>query len=443
MERSVFALALAAAALISGAWATPAIAQTQTEAAPQTTYIHAGHLLADPAAAPRGPSTVVVRGDTIVEVRDGLAPPPPGARLIDLSNSYVLPGLIDLHVHLLGIGGDPLRARLNALTNDEADDLLIAVGNARDTVMAGFTTVRDLGGSARPIRALREAVERGDVVGPTIVNAGEPISVTGGHGDPTNGLAQTFADAIHDHVINTCDGPDDCRRAVRRQVGLGAQVIKFMATGGVLSNVSGGLGRAMTPEEMRAVVDTAHELGRKTAAHSHAAAGTQAAVEAGVDSIEHGTFMDEETLALIKRKGTWVVPTMLAVGTVTQQAENGALPPNVVPKVREAAAAAQKSYRMMVSSGVKMAFGTDTGVSRHGDNAKEFALMVNAGMTPARAIRAATVDAAEALGKSDRGRIAGGLLADIIAVDGDPLNDVRELEDVDFVMKGGHIVREN
>ena len=166
-------------------------------------------------------------------------------------------------------------------------------------------------------------------------------------------------------------------------------------------------------------------------------------MEAGVDSIEHGTFMDDETLALMKRKGTWMVPTMLAVGTVAVQADNGALPPAVVPKVREAAAAAKNSYRMMVSSGVKMAFGTDTGVSKHGDNAKEFALMIEAGITPARAIRAATVDAAEAMGKSDRGRIAGGLVADIVAVDGDPMANVRELEDIDFVMKGGQIVRED
>ena len=430
-------------ALLAAAIATLPAAGQETEAAPETVYIHAGHLLADPAGEPRGASTIVVRGDTISEVRDGFAPPPSGARLVDLSRDWVMPGLIDMHVHLLGIGGDPLRARLSALTSDEADDLLIGVGNARDTLMAGFTTVRDLGASARPIRALRDAIARGDVTGPTIVNAGEPISVTGGHGDPTNGLAETFADAVHAHVVNTCNGPDDCRRAVRQQVALGAQVIKFMATGGVLSNVAGGLGRAMTPEEMRAVVETAHELGRKTAAHSHAAAGTRAAVEAGVDSIEHGTFMDDETLALIKRKGTWLVPTMLAVNTVTHQAEDGALPPNVVPKVREAAAAANRSYRMMVSSGAKMAFGTDTGVSKHGENAKEFAYMVQAGMTPARAIRAATVDAAEALGRSDRGRIAAGMVADIVAVDGDPLSDVRELEDIDFVMKGGHIVRED
>lgn len=426
-----------AAAVFTG---SPAAGQ---EAAPETTYIHAGHLLADPSSEMRGPSTIVVRDGTIVEVREGLAPPPDGATLLDLSNSYVLPGLIDLHVHLLGIGGDPLTARLNALTNDEADDLLIGVGNARNTLMAGFTTVRDVGASARPIRALRDAVERGDVTGPTIVNAGEPISVTGGHGDPANGLAAPFAEVVHEGTVNTCDGPVDCRRAVRQQVALGAQVIKFMATGGVLSNVSGGLGRAMTPEEMRAIVDTAHELGRKTAAHSHAAAGTRAAVEAGVDTIEHGTFMDDETLALIRKKGTWVVPTMLAPATVVAQADAGALPPAVVPKVREASAAAQKSYRMMVSSGVKMAFGTDTGVSKHGDNAREFALMVDAGMTPARAIRAATVDAAEALGKPDRGRIAGGLVADIVAVDGNPLADVRELEDIDFVMKGGQVVRQH
>jgi imidazolonepropionase-like amidohydrolase len=430
---------VAAAVLATSALSPQAAAQAQNPdaTAPQTTYIHAGRLLAEPGQPPRGPSTIVVQGGTVAQVLDGHIPPAPDARLIDLSNRFVLPGLIDMHVHLLGIGGDPVRARMTALHRDEADDLLEGVANARATLLAGFTTVRDLGGDARMIRALRDATSQGLIDGPTIVNAGMGIAVTGGHGDQTNGLREQFADAIDSHQFHLCDGPDDCRRAVRRQVGLGAEVIKFKATGGVLSNVSGGLGRAMSPDEMKALIDTAHELGRKVAAHSHAKEGTAAAIEAGVDTIDHGSFLDDATIALFKRRGTWLVPTMIAPLTAARQAEAGALPPAVIPKAREAAAAARESHRRAIAAGVKIAFGTDTGVSRHGDNAQEFALMVEAGMTPMQAIRAATVSAAEALGRSNIGRIAPGLAADIIAVDGDPLADVRQLEDVDFVMKSG------
>jgi len=426
---------LAAAAALA---LTPAVAFAQDA---KVTYVHAGRLLDTPGQAARGPSTVIVRDRKVAEVREGHVAPEAGAELIDLKDKFVLPGLIDMHVHLLGIGGDPLRARLEAINTETEDDVLYGAGNARTTLRAGFTTVRDLGGLARGIRALRDAIDRGDIDGPTIVNAGEPISVTGGHGDPLNGLSHSIANGIRDDVDNTCDGPDDCRRAVRRQVGEGAQVIKFMATGGVLSNVSGGLGRAMLPEEMKAIIDTAHGLGRKVAAHSHAKDGTAAAVEAGVDTIDHGTFLDDATVRLMKAKGTWLVPTMLAPATALHQAEAGAMPPAVVPKAREAAAAARASHSRAIAAGVRIAFGTDTGVSKHGDNAKEFALMVEAGMTPAQAIRAATVDAAEALGRPGIGRIAPGLAADLIAVDGDPLTDVRQLEDVDFVMKGGKVVR--
>ncbi|HUQ13620.1 MAG TPA: amidohydrolase family protein, partial [Novosphingobium sp.] len=241
-----------AAALIAVSPLAVAHAQAPAQAPGEVTFIHAGRLLDNPGSAPRGPSTIVVRDGKVSEVRDGLVAPEAGAKLVDLSNAFVLPGLIDMHVHLLGIGGDPLRARLGRLNSEPQDEVLLGAGNARVTLEAGFTTVRDLGGDPRGIRALRDAVERGDVTGPTIVNAGAPISVTGGHGDPLNGLAEPFAHAVAESVENTCDGPDDCRRAVRRQVGLGAQVIKFMATGGVLSNVSGGLGRAMQPDEMKA-----------------------------------------------------------------------------------------------------------------------------------------------------------------------------------------------
>lgn len=433
---------LIAAALLAAA--TPLAAQTPTPTpapaapAPRITYIQAGRLLATPGEAPRGASTIIVRDGKIAEIRDGFVAPEGGATLVDLREAFVLPGLIDMHVHLLGIGGDPLQARLKALNNEPADDLLIGVGNARRTLLAGFTTVRDLGDDARAIRALRDAVERGDVAGPAIVNAGMPISSTGGHGDPTNGIAEPWADAIGATVENTCDGPDDCRRAVRRQVGLGAQVIKFMATGGVLSNVSGGLGRAFTPEEMRAIIETAHNLGRKTAAHSHAADGTKAALAAGVDSIEHGTFIDDEAVALFKKTGAYLVPTELAPVAALAQARAGVLPPATVPKAEAAAAAMVASHQRAWKAGVKFAFGTDTGVSKHGDNAQEFALLVNQlGMTPAQAIRTATVAAADLLGRTDLGRIAPGMNADIIAVAGDPLADVTRLEHVGFVMRAG------
>ncbi|UVO51613.1 amidohydrolase family protein [Sphingomonas sp. SUN019] len=425
--------------------AAPLLAQAQQPltAAGKVTFIHAGALLDRPGQTARGPSTIVVRDGKVAEIRDGLVPAEAGAALVDLSKKFVLPGLIDLHVHLLGIGGDPMRARLTALNNEQADDVLYGAGNARATLMAGFTTVRDLGGEPRGIRALRDAIERGDVDGPTIVNAGTAISVTGGHGDPLNGLAEPYAHAVAATVENTCDGPDDCRRAVRRQVGLGAQVIKFTATGGVLSNVSGGLGRAFTPEEMRAIVTTAHELGRKVAAHSHAAEGTKAALEAGTDTIEHGSFLDDETIALFKKTGAYLVPTEMAPVAALAQARAGALPPATIPKAEAAAAAMQASHRKAYRAGVKIAFGTDTGVSKHGRNAEEFALLVNVvGMTPAETIRAATVVAADVLGQEATvGTIAPGKAADIIAVDGSPLEDVERLKKVSFVMHRGQIAK--
>ena len=420
--------------------AAPAGAQSTQPAAP-TTFIHAGQLLDRPGERPRGNSTIVVRDGKVAEIRDGFAQPDAGATVVDLRDKFVLPGLIDMHVHLLGIGGDPMRARLTAINTELADEVMYGAGNARATLMAGFTTVRDLGADPRGVRALRDAIDRGDVDGPTIVNAGAPISVTGGHGDPLNGLAEPYAHAVAETVDNTCDGPEDCRRAVRRQVGLGAQVIKFMATGGVLSNVSGGLGRAMEPAEMKAVIDTAHALGRKVAAHSHAAEGTRAAVEAGVDTIDHGTYLDAATVQLMKTRGTWLVPTMLAPRAALAQARAGALPPATIPKAEAAGAVAMESHRRAIAAGVKIAFGTDTGVSKHGDNAQEFALMVGAGMTPAQAIRAATAAAAEALGRDDLGTLAPGKAADIIAVAGSPLDDVRRLERVDFVMRRGKVAK--
>lgn len=432
------------AAALALALATPAFAQTAPAPAPTITYIHAGQLLDRPGRPARGNSTVIVRDGKVVEVRDGFVSPEAGATLIDLKDKFVLPGLIDMHVHLLGIGGDPMRARLTALNNEPGDDLLFGAGNARATLLAGFTTVRDLGDDARNIRALRDAVDRGDVDGPTIVNAGMPISVTGGHGDPMNGIAEPFAHAIAGTIENTCDGPADCTRATRRQIGLGAQVVKITATGGVLSNVSGGLGRAFTIEEMKAIVDTAHGLGRKVAAHSHAAEGTKGALTAGVDSIEHGSFLDDEAIAMFKKTGAYLVPTELAPVAALAQARSGALPPATIPKAEAAAAAMVASHRKAYRAGVKFAFGTDTGVSKHGHNGEEFALLVEkVGMTPAEAIRTATVAAADLLGQSATlGTLEPGKAADIIAVTGSPLEDVRRLETVDFVMKRGKVAKQ-
>lgn len=412
--------------------AAPAFAQTA-----KVTYVQAGTLLAEPGKPPRGNSTIIVRDGKIVEIRDGFVAPEGGATLVDLRSAFVLPGLIDMHVHLFN-EGDPMKSRLEALSRDDGDALIIAEENARKTIEAGFTTVRDLGSDPRLIRALRDGIDRGAVTGPSIVNAGRMISVTGGHGDGTNGTAAEFAEAIAAHQINTCDGPDDCRRAVRAQIGLGALVIKFAATGGVLSNVAGGLGKQMTLDEMKAIVETAHSFGRRVAVHAHAGEGVRAAIEAGADTIDHGTFLDDATIAAMKAKGVWLVPTMLAPQAALANARAGLLPAATRPKAEAAAAAAVASHRKAFAAGVKVAFGTDTGVSKHGENAREFALMVGAGLTPSQAIAAATVGAADALDRKDQiGSIEPGKWADLIAVAGDPLADVTRLEKVDFVMRHG------
>jgi imidazolonepropionase-like amidohydrolase len=416
--------------------ASPALAQTAAPT-PKITYIQAGALLDQPGKSPRANSTIIVRDGRIVEIRDGFVAPEAGATLVDLRQSFVLPGLIDMHVHLF-TDDNPARARINEIGEDSGDAFVLAETNARKNLEAGFTTIRDLGADPRLIRALRDGIDKGAILGPSIVNAGQMISVTGGHGDGTNGLSETYAEAVHAHQINTCDGPDDCRRAVRAQIGLGALVIKFAATGGVLSNVAGGLGKQMTLEEMKAIVETAHSFGRRVAVHAHAGEGVRAAVEAGVDTVDHGTFLDDQTIALMKAKDVWLVPTMVAPIAALANARAGALPPATIPKAEQAAAAAFQSHQRAYKAGVKVAFGTDTGVAIHGENAKEFALMVKAGLTPSQAIAAATVNAADAIDRKDQiGSIEPGKWADIIAVTGDPLSDVTRLEHVDFVMRHG------
>ena len=305
------------------------------------------------------------------------------------------------------------------------------------TLEIGFTTVRDLGGVARGVATLRDFINAGELPGPTIVPAGRMISVSSGHGD-VNGLNRQSTRAGEEEADNVCNGADECREAVRKQIRQGADVIKFAATGGVGSDVAGGLARQMFEDEMRAVIETAKSFGRKTAAHAHGKDGIDTALRAGVDSIDHGSFIDDQTIALFKERGAFLVPTMMAPIAALDQARRGDRPPASLAKAEEAAAAMLESHKRAIRAGVKIAFGTDTGVSKHGINAQEFKLMVDAGMTPMAAIHAATVNAAELLGRpTSIGTIEKGKDADIIAVSGSPLDDVTRLEKVDFVMRRG------
>ena len=399
--------------------------------------IHAGAVLDRPGQAPRGPSTIVVRGGRIESIRDGYIAPADGARLIDLKNQFVLPGLIDAHVHIFS-DDDKVRARAEALNRDIEDSLLIAVGNARRTLEAGFTTVRDLGSDVHSVTALRDGIASGLVAGPTIVAAGNAISGTGGHADAANNVNRDIEELRRSRATNTCNGADDCRRAVRAQISQGADVIKFTATGGVLSNIAGGLGRQMFDDEMKAIVDTAHLFGRKVAAHAHGKDGIAAALRAGVDSIEHGTYTDAETNALFKSTNAWLVPTMVAPHAAVAQARAGARTAATLAKAEETILVHNDNIAKAIKDGVHIAFGTDTGVSDHGQNAKEFALLVKAGMTPAAAIRAATIDAATLLDRAGQiGSLEPGKQADIIAVATSPLDDATVLEHVRFVMRAG------
>lgn len=420
------------AAALALALAAPAFAQTS----PAVTYVHAGQLLDRPGQSPRENSTVIIRDGKVAEVRDGFVTPEGGAVLVDLKDKFVLPGLIDMHVHIT-TDDNLARARMEASGRDVEDFMMLGVSNARKTLEAGFTTIRDLGGDGRTTTSLRDAINAGVVPGPTIIPAGTMISVTGGHGG-VNGFNRSFTKVLVEERASMCDGADDCARAVRSQISLGAEVVKFAATGGVRSNVAGGLGRQMTDAEMASVINTAHSFGRKVTAHSHGKSGTDAALRAGVDSIEHGSFIDDETVRLFKQRGAALVPTAVAPIAALAQARGGQAAGPQLAKAEEAAASHAASFARAVRGGVRILFGTDSGVAPHGDNAKEFALMVKAGMSPTAAIKAATVDAAAELDRPI-GSIAPGKDADLIAVAGSPLEDVTRLERVEFVMRQGHV----
>ena len=405
------------------------------------TVIHAGRLLAEPGAAAKPAQSVRIAGGAIVAVADGFVDPPPGARLIDLKDRFVLPGLIDCHVHLTGQLGPGQRM---AFVEDSDPKVgFNAAHRAKLTLEAGFTTVRDLG-ARKPevIYALRDAVAEGKVAGPRILCVGAILSPTGGHGQ-TYGFRQDVCLCVQSNV-GVCDGVDACRRAVRLQVAQGADAIKFVATGGVLSNLRAGVDQQFTTDEIRTIIETAHTLGRRVSAHAHGLAGINAALRGGVDSIEHGSFLDEESIGLFLETGAFHVPTIIAGVTVLGMARSGGgvLTPAQAEKAVVVGDRIKEALGRSYRAGVRIAFGTDMGVGQHGQNAREFALMVEAGMSAADAIKAATTSAAELLDiAGDVGSIAPGRSADLIAVDGDPLSDITELERVTFVMARGEVAR--
>ena len=439
MKRFGIALAAMMASAVSAhAQQTPVA--TVLSAQPETTFVEAGRLLADPAnGVVQRDKTLVIRGNQIVEVRDGFVGDPSQGKVVDLRQAFVLPGLIDSHVHLTSQQNP--NARLEEVTLSDADQAMVGARYARRTLMAGFTTVADLGASNQAIFALRNAVKNGDVPGPRIIAAGSSVSIHGGHGD-INGYREDVMHLLSSESI--CSGPEDCMRAVRTQVRAGADIIKITATGGVLSNTAAGLNQQFSDDELSAIVGSAHRMGRQVTAHAHGVDGINAFLRAGGDSIEHGTYLDDQSIRLFKSNGAWLIPTLLAGDFVARIASgpDNFFTPAQTAKALEAGPKMLDMARRAHDGGVKIAFGTDSGVSAHGDNAQEFALLVRAGLTPLEAIQAATVGAAEHLRiANEAGKIAVGMPADIVAVSGDPLTDVTELERMKFVMKSGVVYR--
>jgi imidazolonepropionase-like amidohydrolase len=414
------------------------VASTDQPAAKVDVVIHAGRVIDGVGTTAREKASVLIAGDRIAAIQDGWQTPA-GAKVIDLRSSTVLPGLIDCHTHITGEGTG--NAIVRAATETPLDDAVRSTVYAKRTLNAGFTTIRNVGAEGGADVALKRGIDAGIVEGPRIWTARTTLSITGGHGDqgglrPDLWAAPTWMDGV-------VDSADDARKAVRYQHKYGADLIKITATGGVLSIGDSGDAQQFTDEEMRAIVEAAHLLGMKVAAHAHGKAGINAAIRAGVDSIEHGTYGDAESFKLFKERGAYLVPTILAGKTVAELATiPGHFHPTVQAKAAKIGPLIQDMFRQAYAAGVKIAFGTDSGVSNHGDNAREFGYMVEAGMPAAEAILAATRNAADLIGASDRiGSLQPGRFADVIAVAGNPLTDISELRRVTFVMKGGKVMK--
>ena len=414
-------------ALAGAMCAAPALADT--------TVIHAGALVIDAESQPRGPSTITVTDGKIVSVADGFTAAPAQAVTVDLKDKTVVPGMIDLHVHLTGDpGGDFWKG---AVEPDEWD-VVVGAKNARLTALAGFTTVREAGSGPASAFSLRRGTAEGFIDGPRIVAAGPSLAIVGGHGDVSG-----FRPEVNELLDSgfTCTGAVECAEKVRLASQNGADIIKITATGGVLSQQGRGLEAHFTSAEMKGIADTAHSLGLKVMAHAHGARGIEAAARAGIDSIEHGTYLDEAAARAMKDNGTVLVPTLMAFKGVTERLGQGVYTPVVEDKIRDVAETARVFMGKALRWGVPIAFGTDAGVFGHGRNAGEFALMVEQGMSHRDAFAAATTRAARVLGlENEIGRIAPGYSADLIAVEANPLDDTSTLENVDWVMVRGRVI---
>ncbi len=408
-------------------------------ALPAKTLIHAGALIDGQTDTVRRNVTVVVDGERIDAVQDGFTAPGAGDTVIDLKASTMLPGLMDMHVHL--DGQQSPESYTEGFFLNPGDYALRAAFYAKKTLLAGFTTVRNLGDTDYSTLALRKAIADGYTIGPRVYTAGPGMGTTGSHADGTNGYnAQVMRLFPQPEIFNGADG---ARAAVREHVKRGANVIKIVTTGGVLSLGDTAQGAQMTPEEIKAVVETAHEYGLKVAVHAHGTEGMKRAVLAGVDSIEHGTFMSDEVIALMKEHGTYYVPTLSAGNfTMAKAKVPGFLPPTVAAKALLVGPQMTATFQRAYSAGVKIAFGTDQGVAPHGENAKEFVYMVEAGMPPMKAIQSATMSAARLLGvDKELGSVEPGKFADLVAVPGDPLADIKLMTKVSFVMKAGKVCK--
>ncbi|WP_420582642.1 amidohydrolase family protein [Reichenbachiella sp.] len=405
----------------------------------QKTYVHCGTLIDGYSDKPMNERTIVIEDERVLEVKKGYASPGDGDSVIDLTAYTVLPGFIDMHVHLEHETGK--NKYMNKFTQNPADKAFESVVYAERTLLAGFTTVRDLGGSGVNI-SLRNAINKGLIDGPRIFTAGKALGVTGGHADPTNGYSQELMGnpGPKEGVVNSVE---DARQAVRQRYKNGADLIKITATGGVLSLAKNGTGPHFQEDEIAAVVKTAKDYGFHVAAHAHGDEGMQRAVRAGVTTIEHGTYMSEETMQMMKERNTYFIPTLLAGDFVAEKAaEEGYYPEIIVPKAAAVGPQIFDTYKKAVKFDVPIGFGTDAGVFLHGENGKEFELMVAGGMSPMQAIQCATtVNATILKEEGNIGSIKKGVYADIVAVEGDPIKNVKLLQQIPFVMKGGVVYK--
>lgn len=406
-------------------------------ASAKTTVIHAGHVVVDAQSPVRGQSTVIITDGKIASITDGFTDGPAGAEMVHLPGKTLVAGLIDLHVHLTG---DPSGDWWREAVETDPASTVTGIKNARLTALAGFTTVRDVGGTEGVVVAIKRAIDAGLVPGPRMLVAGQALSTVGGHGD-VHGFRPEVMAALEG--ANVCTGEAECVSAVRRTVRDGADWIKFHATGGVLSQGDKSLGQAFTDAEMKAIIGTAHDLGVEVASHAHADKGILAAVRAGVDTVEHGTFTSPLTAREMKSLGTVLVPTLLAFKGIGEKLGQSFYTPAVEEKIRMTLEHIGEGCRNARAAGVTVAFGTDSGVTAHGRNAEEFALLEDkCGMSAREALASATTVAAKVLHMEDRiGRLAPGYSADIIAVGGDPTQDARALEKIDWVMAQGRVIR--